>query len=157
MVRLSTSIFTVLSILCTTASAGHSISVNNQCGYGTPTLSAPFTNGQPTNIAGGYSSSGDLTGFIIYLQNGNQCGANGENCLILEGTLNNGYSSVDISKIPPHSFNSPLAFSYTNGAGGRSCNSASCQCDYAAFCKTDDYGAQVGSPDPNASITVTFC
>jgi hypothetical protein len=39
--------------------------------------------------------------------------------VIVEGTLNGGYSSVDISKIPPHSFDSPLAFSYTDGAGGR--------------------------------------
>ena len=38
--------------------------------------------GGPINVAGGYSSDGDITGFIIYLQNGNQCGANGENCLI---------------------------------------------------------------------------
>jgi hypothetical protein len=40
--------------------------------------------------------------------------------VIVEGTLNGGFSSVDISKIPPHSFNSALGFSYTNGAGGRS-------------------------------------
>lgn len=37
----------------------------------------------------------------------------------MEGSLNGGVSSVDISKIPDHSFNSPIGFSFTNGAGGR--------------------------------------
>jgi hypothetical protein len=31
----------------------------------------------PINIAGGYYSSNDIYGFIVYLQTGN-CGANGE-------------------------------------------------------------------------------
>lgn len=94
----------------------------------------------PTNIAGGYSSGGSITGVIVYLQNG-RCGANGENCLIrlylrvprfslscvltaasafiVEATLNGGFSSVDISRIPPHAYNSPLSFAYNDGKPGR--------------------------------------
>jgi len=40
--------------------------------------------------------------------------------VIVEGTLNSGFSSVDISRIPSHKFNSPLSFSYTDGVAGRS-------------------------------------
>ncbi|KZP08817.1 hypothetical protein FIBSPDRAFT_252756 [Athelia psychrophila] len=138
-------------------SAQHSVSVVNNCGYGTPMMTGPDTGGL-ISIPNGYSTSGDMTGWIIFLQNGSQCGSDGQNCLPLEGTLTgSGYSQVDISLIAPHAFNSPLAFSYTDGSGGRSCASASCECDYDAFCQSTDYGAQVGSPSTTASITVTFC
>ncbi|KAF7973264.1 hypothetical protein HWV62_15695 [Athelia sp. TMB] len=122
-------------------------SVVNNCGYGTPMMNGPSTG--LISIPGGYSTGGDMTGWIVYLQTGS-CGANGENCLILEGTLNGGYSSVDISRISPHGFNAPLGFSYTNGAGGKECASADCSCNDSAFCSPTDYGAQVGSSDPNA-------
>lgn len=96
----------------------------------------------------------------------------------VEGTLNNGYSSVDISLISPHKINVPTSFSYTDGAGGKSCASGNCPCNNAAFCQPTDYGALINTADPNAvsfslfitylgdhitdsfscqSITVTYC
>lgn len=106
-------------------------------------ITGPDTGGL-ISIPDGYSTSGDMTGWIIFLQNGSQCGANGENCLILEGALvSDGYSSVDMSLIPPHAFNSAMAFSYTDGSGGRSCDIAECECDYDVFCSSTDYESQI--------------
>ncbi|KAF7982188.1 hypothetical protein HWV62_29977 [Athelia sp. TMB] len=144
-----------ITALAGIASAQHTLSIVNNCGYGTPMFDSPSTG--LISVPGGYSTSGDMTGWILYLQNGSQCGANGENCLTLEGTLDDGYSSVDISMISPHAFNVPLSFSFTDGSGGRACDSASCSCDYDVFCQPTDYGAQVGSPSPTASVTATFC
>ncbi|KZP16081.1 hypothetical protein FIBSPDRAFT_934811 [Athelia psychrophila] len=144
----------IFAALAGIVSAGHSVGIVNNCGSGTPMMDGPDTG--LINVSGGYSTSGDMTGWIIYLQTG-QCGANGENCLTVEGTLNGGFSSVDISDIAPHAINVPTAFSYTNGAGGKYCASGNCPCNDAAFCQPTDYGAQVGSSDPNASITITFC
>ncbi|KZP26462.1 hypothetical protein FIBSPDRAFT_887252 [Athelia psychrophila] len=135
-------------------SAGHSVGVVNNCGYGTPMMNGPSTG--LISVPGGYSSGGDITGWIMFLQTG-QCGNNGENCVIVEGTLNDGYSSVDISLISPHEINVPTGFSYTDGAGGKYCASGNCPCNSAAFCQPTDYGALVNTADPNASITVTYC
>lgn len=74
-------VFATVAALAGIASAGHSVSVVNNCGYGTPMMNGPSTG--LINVAGGYSTSGDMIGWIMFLQTG-QCGSNGESCLIGE-------------------------------------------------------------------------
>ncbi|KZP11418.1 hypothetical protein FIBSPDRAFT_962287 [Athelia psychrophila] len=135
-------------------SAQHSVSITNNCGTGTPYMNGPSTG--LIAIPNGYSTAGDMTGWIIFLQTG-ACGAQGEGCLIVEGTLNGGYSDVDISRIPPNTFNVAASFSYTDGDGGKSCATADCACDSDAYCTSGQSGAIASSPDPAASIEITFC
>ncbi|KZP22301.1 hypothetical protein FIBSPDRAFT_952916 [Athelia psychrophila] len=147
--------FTLLTIaafasLTGFVSAGHSIHIVNRCGYGTPTLAGPGIG--PTNISGGYSSSGSITGVIVYLQNG-RCGANGENCLIRSrGNLERRLLQRGYQQDTPSRLYFPLGFAYNDGKAGRECNNANCQCNYDAYCGPNDNGAIVGDPNPNVNI-----
>ncbi|EED80910.1 hypothetical protein POSPLDRAFT_95888 [Postia placenta Mad-698-R] len=96
----------------------HTVTFNNRCGYGTPYLRA--SNGAVLSTGGSYTSNGALVGAIAvpqctysYLQTGS-CGNNGEECTLIETTLRNGYSSTDISLIPPSP--SPAASATTTAA-----------------------------------------
>ncbi|QRW20844.1 hypothetical protein RhiXN_05833 [Rhizoctonia solani] len=79
----------------------HTVTFDNRCGYGTPTL---IQDGRVLSTGGAYTSYGPLTAAIAYLQTG-ACGFNGENCSLLETTLVNPTcagcgSSTDVSLIP---------------------------------------------------------
>lgn len=81
-------------------SAGHSVSVVNNCGYGTPMMNGPSTG--LISVAGGYSTSGDMTGWIMFLQTG-QCGNNGESCLIGQSPGRFSVFLWSLCSVPPFS------------------------------------------------------
>ncbi|EKM54286.1 uncharacterized protein PHACADRAFT_258034, partial [Phanerochaete carnosa HHB-10118-sp] len=117
---------TVLSLSSAVTAESHTIAFDNQCGMGTPTL---ILNGQIVSTGEPYTQTSTISG-IAYLQTGN-CGFNGENCTLMEMTLNDPTcpgcgSSTDISLIPPHAFNVEASFSYYNGCNGQgtTCSSA---------------------------------
>jgi hypothetical protein len=163
MVRFS-SVILAFGALVARVAADHSITVINQCGYGTPTMYGPSTESPfqnvrsshsgihaheelmidqgPINVAGGYYTTSDLRGAIIYLQTG-RCGQNGEvsrcyisrgqegdtthqcaqNCLAVEVTLISTGGSVDITRIPPHAYDQPVSFALWPDNQGAVCES----------------------------------
>jgi len=134
----------------------HTLKFINNCKSGTPTLLKdghiiPLVNGE-------YTHDGEFAAAIAYLQRGDECGFNAERCTMLEMTLNNAFSSVDVSLIAPHAFNVPVRFSYYNGCDGegKACTHANCGPQYA-FYKEDDYGSQVQCTKPNVNLLTTFC
>jgi len=131
----------------------HTVTFTNNCGYGTPTLKGQ--NGQTLSTGGAYTSNGALTGAIAYLQTGG-CGANGEGCTLVETTLQNGYSSSDISLISPHAFSVTSGFGYYDGCdgAGADCNSPDCS---DAFHSSDQTWVQVGCSADNVNLVITFC
>ncbi|KZT29194.1 hypothetical protein NEOLEDRAFT_1145466 [Neolentinus lepideus HHB14362 ss-1] len=155
--------FTFVSALAALAFAAvanaesHTISFNNQCGKGTPQLiqgGTVLSTGQP------YTSNGAFSSGIAYLQTG-ECGFNGENCALLEMTLNNPTcagcgSSTDISLITPHALNVPVAFSYQGGCDGQgaTCTTGTCK---TAFFAPDDTQVQVACQADNVNLLITFC
>lgn len=113
-----------------------------------------ISTGQP------YTSNGPFSAGIAYLQTGS-CLFNGEGCSLLEMTLGNPTcagcgSSSDISLIPPHAFNVPVAFSYSNGCDGQgaACNTPGCS---TAFYVPDDTTVQVACQTDNVNLVITFC
>ncbi|KAF9820636.1 hypothetical protein IEO21_01339 [Rhodonia placenta] len=131
----------------------HTVTFNNRCGYGTPYLRA--SNGAVLSTGGSYTSNGALVGAIAYVPY-RSCGNNGEECTLIETTLQNGYSSTDISLIPPHEFSVTSGFGYYDG-----CDGAGADCTYGgcpdAFYTPDQTWVQVGCPDANVNLAITFC
>ncbi|KAI0315224.1 hypothetical protein OF83DRAFT_367907 [Amylostereum chailletii] len=143
--------------ITTVNAESHTISFNNQCGEGTPTL---IIGGQIVSNGSDFTSNGPAASGIAYLQTGN-CLFNGENCALLEFTLGNPTcagcgSSTDISLIPPHALNVPVAFSYSNGCDGQgaACSTADCS---TAFFKSDDNQVQVACQADNVNLLISFC
>ncbi|TFY76992.1 hypothetical protein EWM64_g7020 [Hericium alpestre] len=121
----------------------HTIRFDNQCGFGNATLVLDGTIQKLINNS--YTKNDNISG-IAYLQDG-RCNFNGENCTLMEMTLENAHcpgcgSSTDISLISPHALNVPTAFSYYNGCDGQgaACNTPDCS---TAFFKSDDNQVQV--------------
>ncbi|KZT07553.1 uncharacterized protein LAESUDRAFT_742943 [Laetiporus sulphureus 93-53] len=131
----------------------HTVTFNNKCGRGTPYLRAQ--NGQVLSTGGAYTISGPLIGAIAYLQTGG-CGNNGEDCTLIETTLKNGYSSTDVSLIPPHEFNVAAGFGYYDGCDGKGADCTSADCT-TAFHTSDQTWVQVGCAVDNENLVITFC
>ncbi|KAI0321558.1 glycopeptide [Amylostereum chailletii] len=150
----------VVAIACVLSGVyaeSHTVTFDNRCGFGTPTLKA---NGVTLSTGGAYTRNGPLLGAIAYLQTGN-CGANGENCLLLETTLVNptapgSGSSTDLSLIPPHAFSVTTGFGYYNGCdgAGADCTNANCP---TAFRSPGDTFVQVACQANNVNLAITFC
>jgi len=154
--QILTGITVVVSALSTVRAESHTITFANECGRGTPTL---VINGQIVSTGQPYTSDGTISG-IAYLQTG-ECLLNGENCTLMEMTLDNPTcpgcgSSADISLIPPHKFNVATSFSFYNGCDGvgRTCSSATCN---TAFFKSDDNQVQSSCQNDNVNLRITFC
>lgn len=130
----------------------HTISFNNKCGFGTPTL---IQGGRVLSTGEPYTANGQFNSFIAYLQTGN-CGFNGERCTLVEGTLQNtGFSSADISLIAPHSFSVTSGFGYYGVCDGigLDCTSANCP---GAFTNPTNGNVVVCTSD-NSNLAITFC
>ncbi|KIK70368.1 hypothetical protein GYMLUDRAFT_253758 [Collybiopsis luxurians FD-317 M1] len=134
----------------------HTVTFNNKCGRGTPLLKQ---NGNTLSTGQPYTSNGPLTAAIAYLDVG--CGANGEQCTLVETTIVNptspgSGSSTDLSLIPPHTFSVTSGFSYQNGCDGQGavCSSADCT---TAFHNPNDTGVQVPCQANNVNLVITFC
>ncbi|KAF7372875.1 Glycopeptide [Mycena sanguinolenta] len=149
----------VIAIAAGTALAEtHTITFANNCGSGTPTLISQ--NGAVLSTGGAFTSNAPIIGAIAYLQTGN-CGFNGENCIIVETTLQNpttpgSGSSTDLSLIPPHAFSVTTGFGYLGACApaGADCTNAGCT---TAFHKSTDTGVQVACQVDNANLVITFC
>ncbi|KAJ7919945.1 hypothetical protein B0H13DRAFT_1573659, partial [Mycena leptocephala] len=94
-----------------------------------------------------YHSPGPLIRAIAYLQTG-ACGFSGEGCTLVETTLTNGFSSTDISLIPPHAFSVTSGFGYYNG-----CDRAGADCQ-RPFENPNETWKQVGCPAANVNLAV---
>ncbi|TFY63159.1 hypothetical protein EVJ58_g3408 [Rhodofomes roseus] len=151
----------VMAAVALAAQAGaeyHTIRFYNACGFGTPTLLA---NGDVLSTGEDYTSDGPFSSAIAYLQNGNQCGYNGEYCTLMEMTMNNPTcagcgSSADLSLIDPHAFSYWTSFAYFNGCEntGANCPAAGCA---AAFYYSDETQVQVACQADNAGLLIAFC
>ncbi|KAF8320240.1 hypothetical protein F5887DRAFT_1087898 [Amanita rubescens] len=154
-------ISTVLSALAFAAvirAETHTITFQNNCGFGTPTL---IQGPNVLSTGGAYTSNGPLISLIAYLQNGSQCGFNGEGCTTIETTLVNptspgSGSSTDISLIPPHAFSVTAGFGYYNGCDGTGADCTSSTCP-TAFFKPDDTQVQVACQVDDVNLVITFC
>lgn len=135
----------------------HTVHFVNNCGFGTPML---IQGANVLSTGQDYTSQGPLSSAIAYLQHDNVCSFNGEHCSLLEMTMVNptvpgGGSSADISLIPPHAFNVPVAFEFPQCSGTKVvCSDANCP---TAFFHPDDTWVQRACQENNAGITITFC
>ncbi|KAJ6586186.1 glycopeptide [Mycena capillaripes] len=128
----------------------HTVHFTNNCGFGTPTL---IQGGRVLSTGRDYSQSGALRGGIAYLQTGG-CGFNGEGCTLVELSLTNGFSSADISLIPPHAFSVTSGFGYYNGCDGAgTCDLRQCP---EAFEHPSETFKQVGCSAPNCNLAVAM-
>ncbi|KAL0569587.1 hypothetical protein V5O48_012375 [Marasmius crinis-equi] len=153
--------FAVLAAAAGTAMAErHTITMNNHCGRGTPTL----IRGGKVVATGTTTVDGVFDAAIAYLQTGN-CLFNGENCMTVEITLKNpnpaapgSGSSVNLSLIPPHAFNVPISFHYASSgcSAGNSCNNANCPPSQAFHVPTDT-GSQRACQGNDANLVIDFC
>ncbi|KAJ7097394.1 hypothetical protein C8R44DRAFT_717431 [Mycena epipterygia] len=130
----------------------HTVHFTNLCGFGTPTL---IQGPNVLSTGGDFTSNGPLISAIAYLQTGG-CGFNGEGCTLVETTLTNGFSSADLSLIPPHSFSVTSGFGYFDGCdgAGADCTSPSCS---TAFMNSGQTDRQVGCSAANVNLAITFC
>ncbi|TDL18844.1 hypothetical protein BD410DRAFT_792840 [Rickenella mellea] len=135
----------------------HNIQFNNRCGFGNPTV---VVGGKI--VGGNFIATGPIRNAIAFPwhRTGN-CGFNGENCTVVETTLQNPTtpgtgSETDITLIPPHTFSVPVAFNYTNGCNGvgRSCPTANC---VQAFHEPGDPPVQAACQANNVALAITFC
>ncbi|KAJ7290608.1 glycopeptide [Mycena rebaudengoi] len=135
----------------------HTVHFTNACGRGTPTLV------QGPNVlsrGGDFTINGPLIGAIAYLQTGKSClmfmRFNGEGCTLVETTLRNGFSSTDLSLIPPHSFSVISGFGYFHGCDGAGADCTGPNCP-TAFMNPDETFKQVGCPAADVNLAITFC
>ncbi|KAJ3552592.1 hypothetical protein NM688_g4073 [Phlebia brevispora] len=145
-----------LAALSAVKAESHTVTFNNQCGYGTPTL---IINGQIVSTGPPYTANEPING-ISYLQTG-PCGFNGENCPLVEinladPTAPGAGSVVDISLISPHAYTVETSFAFYNGCDGvgHDCNSSSC---YYAFRTPTDYWAQAYCETDEVDLVIEFC
>ncbi|KAJ7097446.1 hypothetical protein C8R44DRAFT_889354 [Mycena epipterygia] len=135
----------------------HTVHFNNLCGFGIPTLiqGQNILSTGVTTSSVAYTSNGPLNSVIAYLQTGG-CNFNGEGCTLVETTLTNGFSSTDLSLIPPHSFSVTSGFRYLDGCDGAGADCTSPSCD-TAFMDPSQTDRQVGCPTEDVNLEITFC
>ncbi|KAI5115216.1 hypothetical protein M0805_008812 [Coniferiporia weirii] len=154
---LSIFLSTVFLAVVSVHAESHTVLFINNCGFGTPTL-IQGTNVLSTGDA--FTIDGPLIAAIAYLQTGS-CGFDGENCTLVETTLQNPVSpgvasGTDISLIPPHAFSVASGFGYYSGCDGfgADCTNADCA---AAFHNPGDPQPQVVCEADNINLAITFC
>ncbi|KAJ7023685.1 glycopeptide [Mycena alexandri] len=129
----------------------HTVHFTNLCKFGTPTL---IQGPNVLSTGGDYTRQGPLLGAIAYLQTGG-CGFNGEGCTLVELSLTNGFSSADISLIPPHAFSVTSGFGYYNGCDGTGTDCQEPNCPQA-FENPDETWKQIPCPAANVNLAVTI-
>ncbi|KZT72183.1 hypothetical protein DAEQUDRAFT_61027 [Daedalea quercina L-15889] len=157
----STLLSAVLAAVALASQAGaeyHTIRFYNACGFGTPMLLA---SGDVLSYGEDYTSDGAFSSGIAYLQNGDQCGYNGEDCTLMEMTITNPTcagcgSSADISLISPHSFSYWTSFAYFDGCDNTGANCPASGCS-AAFYYSDETQVQVACQAENVGLLIAFC
>ncbi|KAF8881535.1 hypothetical protein CPB85DRAFT_1340273 [Mucidula mucida] len=134
----------------------HTISFDNQCGYGTPKL----IRGNDVLTSTSFTANGTFASAIAYLDTGS-CLFNGDGCTVVEMTLVNpttagSGSSVDITLIPPLAFSVPTSFQFTGVCSGQGASCATSDCS-TAFFHPDDTWVQVACQEDNADLLISFC
>ncbi|TBU24836.1 hypothetical protein BD311DRAFT_765865 [Dichomitus squalens] len=156
-IKVAASLLAVAAFAGSALAESHTVTFNNRCGHGTPTL---VQNGRILSTGANYVSNGPLVAAIAYLQTGS-CGLNGEGCTLIETTLQNpttpgSGSSSDISLIPPHTFSVTSGFGYFGGCDGAGADCTSADCS-TAFHNPDDTWVQVACQINNVNLAITFC
>ncbi|KAJ6461424.1 hypothetical protein C8R45DRAFT_1108656 [Mycena sanguinolenta] len=149
----------------------HTITFENKCGFGTPTL---ISEGGAVLSTGAPYTSGPLIGAIAYLQTvrtpittglrgrvRGSCGLYGQNCTVVEITLMNpttpGTGSIcDISLIPPHAFSLTTGFDYLGACSGAGADCTNPYCT-TAFKEPTDHSEAVACQADDANLVVLFC
>ncbi|KAF9445928.1 hypothetical protein P691DRAFT_784589 [Macrolepiota fuliginosa MF-IS2] len=155
--RLFTFAAAVLAAVSTVKAESHTVTFDNRCKFGTPTL---IQAGRVLSTGGAFTTNGPLTAAIAYLQTGN-CGFNGERCTLVETTLRNptspgSGSSTDLSLIPPHTFSVTSGFGYFNGCNGAGADCTNANCP-TAFHNPNDTFVQVACQVNDVDLVITFC
>ncbi|KZT07548.1 uncharacterized protein LAESUDRAFT_115317 [Laetiporus sulphureus 93-53] len=131
----------------------HTVTFVNDCGSGTPYLRAQ--NGTVLSTGEAYTINGPLVDGYAYLQTG-ACDDQGNNCTVVEFTLQNGDTSAIIDLVPPHVFSVATGYGFYNGCDGdgADCTVADCASAYRG-------GAGVYPAIPcagdNVDLAVLFC
>ncbi|GJE97617.1 glycopeptide [Phanerochaete sordida] len=136
----------------------HTVSFVNNCGFGTPILEV---NGQTVSTGQSVTFNGPVMDAIAFLQTGG-CGDNGEDCALVEITLENStspgsVSSGDILLIPPHQFSVPTSFEFIGAmctGSGASCPDVDCGGPGIGRNPDDPQVVCVGN---NVGVVITFC
>ncbi|KLO16734.1 hypothetical protein SCHPADRAFT_198186 [Schizopora paradoxa] len=146
----------IAAVVATVAAETHTINFINNCGFGTPSI---FLNGITLPPTGAdFTSNGPIIDAVAYLQDGS-CNPDGDNCAVVVTTLQNptltgNGSCTEILLLPPHTFEVPIGFSYSNGCDGEGeqCNVADCPISFGPTpgqCLTCDAD--------NVDIIISFC
>ncbi|KDQ13199.1 hypothetical protein BOTBODRAFT_188719 [Botryobasidium botryosum FD-172 SS1] len=135
-----------VALAATGAMAAHTINFSSNCPSAIMQLP-----GRGNYGPGSYTFNGDVNGGIASA--GRSCSQDGVPCSSVEFTLNGGYSTGDITLIPPHQYSARAAFQMTPGGSSAVCDNANCGRNNAFF-KFDDYSAQRYDSNPNAGINI---
>ncbi|KAF7300090.1 Glycopeptide [Mycena kentingensis (nom. inval.)] len=131
----------------------HTVSFDNRCGFGTPTL---IQGGTVLSTSAPFTRAGPIQGATAYLQTG-KCAFNGAGCTVVDITLSNKGSVVDINLIPPQSFSVATGFRFIpacDGSPGADWTSPECP---QAIHKPEDIHAEVHCDIDDVNLVVTFC
>lgn len=144
------SLFSVLSLAPTYAhAASHTIVFESNCASSVMQLPNRGNYGPGT-----YTFDGDVAGGIASA-GPSHCDINGVPCIAIEFTLNEKYSTGDVTLIEPHKFTADARFEMTPGGSSAQCGSQNCGTKNA-FYHPEDYSAQRYESSPNAGIKITF-
>ena len=141
---LPTAVVVLAALVGNALAAGetHTVRLINHCGKGTPKL---VQGGKILSNGSDYTSFGPLRGAVAYLQTGT-CGLNGNNCTLIDTTLENVSPGVtgSVTSINTNGsswFNVPVSYSYYNGCDGTGakCSSLIIGCLFTQkTCTADD-------------------
>ncbi|KAJ7775960.1 glycopeptide [Mycena maculata] len=151
---ITSSLAILAAVISNVRAETHTVIFTNRCGFGTPTL----IQGPNVLSTGDFTIDGPLISAIAYLQTGEigGCGFNGEDCTLVETTLNNAGSSTDLSLIPPHAFSVTSGFGYFDGCDGAGADCTGPNCPTAFEDPTQTF-KQVGCSAANVNLAITFC
>ncbi|PIL32317.1 hypothetical protein GSI_05563 [Ganoderma sinense ZZ0214-1] len=144
---LSTAFVALAGLVSAVVGETHTVHFDNRCGHGTPKL---VQGGKVLSSGEDFTIHGPLVSAIAYLQTGD-CGLNGENCTLIQTTLQNGGSGsdTDISLVSPHKFSVTSGFGYYGGCDGAGADCKDQECP-------EQYHPVPCSAD-NVNLAITFC
>jgi len=93
----------------------HTVTLSNNCDFGTPTLLSQ--SGQVLSTGSAYTTNGPAYGLIAFLQNG-ACGQNRANCTTVDVTLANGDSTAEVYYVVRETFDPCVSFNFYDGCDG---------------------------------------
>ncbi|KAK0517806.1 hypothetical protein OC835_008044 [Tilletia horrida] len=137
-----------VALLATSALAGHTINFSSNC----PSAVVQIP-GHGNYGTGSYTFDGDVNGGIASA--GQSCSVDGNGCISVEFTLNNGYSTGDITLISPHAYSGAASFTMTPGGSSATCDNPNCGPNNA-FYQPTDYGSQRYDSDASGNSGINI-